>query len=164
MGRTESCSVIRQLVVKEISFFRFPLESESRWIRQLKNKELTVVDKGIIFRGGVFEIVPSTIVCSVLQNLLEKLFLCDNLSFQEWDFIQSAEVPRKTKKWSSKAVESVEKYIYEADSLIFRCRAYFEDHFFGSLIIQTNAGTKMVVQDFLKSQKEGVDTAHFLKG
>lgn len=71
---------------------------------------------------------------------------------------------RKTKKWSSNAVQSIEKYIHEADILSFRCRAYYKDHFFGSLIIQSNTGTKMVVADYLREYKEGEDSVCFLKG
>lgn len=83
---------------------------------------------------------------------------------QKWDFIQSAEISSKTKKWSSRAVESVEKYIHDASGLSFKCRAYFEDHFFGSLTIKSSTGTEMIVGEFLKQLKEAVDSLNFLKG
>ncbi|KAG4068685.1 hypothetical protein HA402_002376 [Bradysia odoriphaga] len=117
--------------------YGFPIETDGRLIRPIEADELRVVYEGLIFKGGLFEIVPSTV---------------------EYNFMKAAEEPRKTKKWSSRAVQMVEKYLHQADDLTFKCRAYYEDHFFGSLIIQS-----LVVADFLKSSKEGVDSDNFVK-
>lgn len=54
----------------------------------------------------------------------------------------------------------VEKYLHQGDSVTFKCRAYLEDHFFGSLIVQS----QLVVEDFLKRSKEAVDSDNFMKG
>ncbi|XP_037028322.1 putative ATP-dependent RNA helicase TDRD12 isoform X2 [Bradysia coprophila] len=117
--------------------YGFPIETDGRLIRPIEADELRVVYEGLIFKGGLFEIVPS---------------------IMEYNFMKAAEEPRKTKKWSSRAVQMVEKYLHQADDLTFKCRAYYEDHFFGSLIIQS-----LVVAEFLKSSKEGVNSDNFMK-
>lgn len=43
-------------------FSRFPIETDARLIRPIEADELRVVYEGLIFKGGLFEIVPSTMV------------------------------------------------------------------------------------------------------
>lgn len=72
----------------------------------------------------------------------------------------------KTKKWSAKAVELVERYIYEADSLTFKYQAYLKDHFFGSLLLRTNTGKQIAAADILRQMLVGLDAEprNFAKG
>lgn len=110
------------------SLYRYPLQCNSLCIRPILSDVLKDIYKGLIFKGGIFGVVPA-----------------------------------KEKKWNEAAVEYVEKMIHGANDILFRCKGLQNDHVFGSLIIISNRG-KEIVEDKMRSLKEGTYTLRFFKG